>query len=58
VRIQNVIRTDHGLAPGETIKVHYTIRTASSLPHSATPLKPGESVTLEVFGHDDEYQRR
>ena len=60
VRIQNVIRTDHGLAPGETIKVHYTICTANSLPlpHTATPLKPGENVTLEVFGHDDEYQRR
>ena len=50
VQIQNVIRSDHGLARGETIDIHYTVRTATPkpLPFTDTPLKPGENMTLTV----------
>jgi hypothetical protein len=32
VQIQNVVRSDHSLAPGETVEIHYTIRTAQPRP--------------------------
>jgi hypothetical protein len=59
VLIQNVVRTDHGLASGDTIRVHYRILTGRPLPipQTAVPLQPGESVTLEVFARDGEYER-
>jgi len=49
-QIQNVIRSDHGLAPGEIIEIHYEIRTATPqpLPFTDARLKPGQSGTLTV----------
>jgi hypothetical protein len=60
VQILNVIRTDHGLAPGETIEIGYKIRTATPQPSSFhdAPLKQGENVTLEVMGGNGRYERR
>ena len=59
-RILNVIRTDHGLAPGETIDVSYKIRTATPppSPFHDVPLKAGQTVTLEVMGGNGKYERR
>jgi hypothetical protein len=60
VLIQDVVRTDHGLVSGDTIRVHYRILTGRPLPipQTAAPLQPGASVTLEVFGRDGDYERR
>ena len=50
VRIQNVIRSDHGVTPGEMIEIHYTIRKATPrpLPFTDLPLRPCDNVTLTV----------
>ena len=60
VQIQNVIQSDHGLAPGQTIEVHYTIRTATPRPRSSrdTPLEPGKNMTLTVMKGNGGYELR
>ena len=60
VQIQNVIQSDHGLAPGQTIEVHYTIRTATPRPLSFTdtPLEPGKNMTLTVMKGNGGYELR
>jgi hypothetical protein len=58
--VRKVIQSDHGLAPGDIVVIHYKIRTAKPLPlgfHDA-PLKPGENTTLSVLKSSDGYQRR
>ena len=51
VRIQNVIRSDLDLSPGETLGIHYTVVTGAPIPLPITrvPLRPGASATLTVF---------
>ncbi len=60
VQIQNVVSSDHGLSPGETIVIHYTIRTATPrpLPLTDPPLKPGETMTLTVIKGNDGFELR
>lgn len=53
VQIRNVIRSDYSLASGETIKIHYTVRSAA--PRPGKPLKPGDDLTLTVLKGDDGY---
>jgi hypothetical protein len=53
VQIRNVIRSDYSLASGETIKIHYTVRSAA--PRPGKQLKPGDDLTLTVLKGDDGY---
>jgi hypothetical protein len=59
-RIENVIQSDHGLAAGETIEIHYTIRTATPrpLPFKDTPLEPGKNTALTVMKGNGGYELR
>jgi hypothetical protein len=59
-RIQDVIQNDYALAPGETIEIHYKIRTAKPrpLPFKDKPLEPGKTMTLEVTKGNGGYELR
>jgi hypothetical protein len=58
--IQNVVQSDHGLAAGETIEIHYKIRTAKPRPltFKDKPLEPGKTMTLTVMKGDNGYELR
>jgi hypothetical protein len=59
IKVQDVVRTDHGLMPGAIIDVYYEIKMIGPKPLSNRPLKPGETVTLEVMGRmNGGYERR
>jgi hypothetical protein len=59
-QIQNVIRTDHGLTPGQTITIRYKIRigTPQPIPLKNRSLKAGEDTTVELMGRGTEYELR